>query len=203
MLGPRLRAYRPGECLHLSIPTLGLDTDAIMLTREIDPGRVTMTCTFIGETADKHDYALGLSGTPPPTPALGQTGEERDAIAAVANGLARAAHVLRSQTVNFPVSSTDTTISVDAFDGVLDDGRAVSFPSDTITGLDDDALFAVLWDLMDEEYVAAPWPAATELADSRYVFINKQATSLTGTFPTPTPPPDGYGGGGGWINPIP
>ena len=38
--------------------------------------------TLIGETPAKHAYALGLTGTPPPTPALGQTAQERDETAA-------------------------------------------------------------------------------------------------------------------------
>lgn len=75
---PRLRKYRPGECLHIELPELGLDTDAIILTREFDPARMIVTFTFMGETPGKHDFALGRTGTPPPTPALKQTVEERD-----------------------------------------------------------------------------------------------------------------------------
>jgi hypothetical protein len=75
---PRLRAYRPGDCLHLDLPQLGLDTDAIILRRSIDPATMKVSLTLIGETAAKHAYALGLTGTAPATPALGQTAEERD-----------------------------------------------------------------------------------------------------------------------------
>src|SRR3546814_9268278 len=56
---PRLRAYRPGDCLHLDLPQLGLDTDAIILNREIDPGTMTVKLTLMGETPAKHAYALG------------------------------------------------------------------------------------------------------------------------------------------------
>ena len=75
---PRMRAYRPGDCLHLDLPQLGLDTDAIVLRREIDPATMKVRLTLIGETPEKHAYALGLTGTAPPTPALGQTSQERD-----------------------------------------------------------------------------------------------------------------------------
>lgn len=75
---PRLRRYRPGECLHIFLPELGLDTDAIILSRDFDPARMVVTFTLMGETPAKHDYALGRTGTPPPTPALKQTVEERD-----------------------------------------------------------------------------------------------------------------------------
>lgn len=75
---PRLRKYRPGECLHIDLPELGLDTDAIILTRSFDPARMVVTLTLMGETPGKHDFALGRTSTPPPTPALKQTAEDRD-----------------------------------------------------------------------------------------------------------------------------
>lgn len=75
---PRLRKYRPGECLHIDLPELGLDTDAVILTRSFDPARMVVTLTLMGETPGKHDFALGRTATPPPTPALKQTAEERD-----------------------------------------------------------------------------------------------------------------------------
>jgi hypothetical protein len=82
---PRLRAYRPGDCLHLDLPQLGLDTDAIILNREIDPATMKVKLTLIGETPAKHAWALGLTGDAPPTPAIGQTPQERDETAAGAN----------------------------------------------------------------------------------------------------------------------
>ena len=75
---PRLRAYRPGDCLHIDRPDLGLDTDAIVLHREINPADMTVKLTLMGETPAKHAYALGQTGTAPATPALGQTPQERD-----------------------------------------------------------------------------------------------------------------------------
>lgn len=78
--GPRMFAYRPGECLHLTLPSLSLDTDAIILRRDFDPARMTVTFTLIGETPDKHPFALGKTGTAPATPALKQSGEVRDEI---------------------------------------------------------------------------------------------------------------------------
>ncbi len=79
---PRLRHYRPGECLHLDIPWLGLDTDAIILKRDIDPVTMKVTLELMGETPAKHAYCLGQTGVAPPTPAIGQTAEERDVLAA-------------------------------------------------------------------------------------------------------------------------
>jgi|TARA_Y100000034_G_scaffold133796_1_gene200330 hypothetical protein len=81
---PRLRAYRPGECLHLDLPELGLDTTAIILRRELDPATMKVKLELMGETSAKHAYCLGLTGTAPPTPAIGQTAQERDELASAA-----------------------------------------------------------------------------------------------------------------------
>lgn len=78
---PRMRAYRPGDCLHVADPELGLDHDCIVLERQIDPATMKVTLTLRSEDPDKHDFALGTTGTAPATPALGQTAEERDEIA--------------------------------------------------------------------------------------------------------------------------
>ncbi len=77
---PRLRNYRPGECLYLDLPELGLDIEAIILSRHFDPVAMTVTLNLITETTAKHTYCLGQTGTAPPTPALSMTGEERDQI---------------------------------------------------------------------------------------------------------------------------
>lgn len=201
--GPRLRAFRPGECLALDLPEQGLSLDAIILTREVDPATMAVTFTLVGESAAKHAYALGRTGTPPPTPALGQTAEERDTLVAAASGLALAAHQLRTSTVAYPLTSTDTTIPIATFDAVLDDGRAMTFPADTLTGLTADTTYAVFWDLIAGDYLAAVSPADTEMADGTLVFIGGQRTASSGggSYTPPDDPPDGYGGSPGrWIN---
>lgn len=76
--GPRMFAYRPGECLHLDLPSMSLDTDAIIVRRDFDPTNMTVTFTLLGETPTKHAFALGKTGAAPATPSLKQTGEERD-----------------------------------------------------------------------------------------------------------------------------
>lgn len=80
-----MMGYRPGDCLTLDLlDEVGLDTDAVILRKRIDPARMVVWLTLIGETAGKHAYALGQTAVPPPTPALGQTQEERDAVAGAA-----------------------------------------------------------------------------------------------------------------------
>lgn len=102
---------------------------------------------------------------------------------------------LGSQTVSFPTSSDDTSISVAAFSGVTTAGQAISFPADTITGLSSGVYYAVFYDGSD--YVAAISPATTEFADPDLVFIAVQQTSSGGVYEPPPTPPDGWGGGGG------
>lgn len=75
---PRLRAYRPGECLTLDLPDYGLELDAIIVNRTLDPATMTVTLTLIGETPEKHATALGQTPAPPAIPVDGQTGEARD-----------------------------------------------------------------------------------------------------------------------------
>lgn len=82
---PRLRGYRPGEALHLDLPELGLDHDAVILRRKIDPATMKVTLILVTETPSKHPFALGLTGTAPPTPTIGQSAQQRDETAARAN----------------------------------------------------------------------------------------------------------------------
>ncbi|CCW20156.1 hypothetical protein EBBID32_45270 [Sphingobium indicum BiD32] len=78
---PHMRHFGPGDMLTLDLPDHGLGgIDAIILKRQIDPARMVVTFTFMSESAGKHDFALGRTGTAPPTPAL-TTGEDRDDIA--------------------------------------------------------------------------------------------------------------------------
>lgn len=187
---PRFRAYRPGDCLHLDLPQLGLDTDAIILNRQIDPGTMTVKLTLMGETPSKHAYALGETGVAPPTPALGQTAQERDETAAgIING---AAFLLVSKTVNYPLSSDDDSITIEAFKGVLNNGTTINFPADTLPYLDSDTSYGVFWNIAAEEYLSTEWPSDDEMASSDYVFIDAQSTSGGGVYPDPPPPPPGY-----------
>lgn len=83
---PRMRRYGPGDMLTLDLPEHGLDgIDAVIINRTVDPGRMTVTLTLMSETAGKHDYVLGLTGTAPPTPSL-VTPEEKDGVASSVAG---------------------------------------------------------------------------------------------------------------------
>lgn len=83
-LMPRLRAYRPGECLRLELPELGLDHDAVILRRQFDPATMTVQLTLVTEDSAKHAFALGRTGVAPPTPSLTNSAADRDEIARAA-----------------------------------------------------------------------------------------------------------------------
>jgi len=80
---PHMRQFGPGDMITLN---LGADhalggVDAVILKRSVDPGTMKVTLTLETETGGKHDFALGRTGTAPPSPALAAT-EDKDVIAA-------------------------------------------------------------------------------------------------------------------------
>ena len=204
-LKPEFRFYRPGDMVTIDDPEGGLiEQDCVIVRRSVDPQTLAVRVVLMSETTDKHDFALGKTGTAPPTPTLLDPAD-RDDVAGENTAPSRGAFKLTSQTVLYPVTSDDNSIDIVAFDGVIDDGRAISFPADTsLTGLASGTKFGVFWDLATSEYVATAEPSIAEMASSDYVFIGWTATSTGGTYPTPdTRPPGWGGGGGGWDNPIP
>ena len=62
--------YRPGDCLTINEPELGLNNQkVIVLGRTIDTSG-SVILRFRSETEAKHDFALGRTGVAPPTPGL-------------------------------------------------------------------------------------------------------------------------------------
>lgn len=82
---PRLRKFGPGDMLTLNLPNdHGLaNVDAVIVDRSIDPATMKVTLTFVSETAGKHDFALGRSGTAPATPSLTSPNDRDNIITAV------------------------------------------------------------------------------------------------------------------------
>jgi len=67
----RLRLYPPGSLMTLNLPEAGLaSVPCVILKRTVDPATMNVQLVLRGETAAKHAYALGNTGTPPPTPTL-------------------------------------------------------------------------------------------------------------------------------------
>lgn len=196
-LGPRFRHYRAGDQLDIELwDLMRLETPAVIIRKSFDPATMTTTLTLIGETVAKHAFALGLTGTPPPTPALGQTAQDRDQLAWESRS-GRGAYRFVQQTVAFPLTSDDDQIDVAAFSGVIDDGRTLSLPAQSITGLASGTIYAVFYSLSAGTWSAVADPATAAMADPDKVFLAWHATSAGGVFDAPDPPPDGWGGAGG------
>lgn len=82
---PRLRKFGPGDMLTLDLPNdHGLaNVDAVIVDRSIDPATMKVTLTFMSETDGKHDFALGRTGTAPPTPSLTSPQDRDDIVTAI------------------------------------------------------------------------------------------------------------------------
>lgn len=109
--GPRMLAFRPGECLVVDLPEEGLSAvEAVILSREIDPGTMNVRFTLIGETPAKHAFALGLTATPPPTPSLTMSHQARDNLSAeLALPLGTATVTLHQRTATNTAPTVATT----------------------------------------------------------------------------------------------
>lgn len=105
---------------------------------------------------------------------------------------ASGARVFRSKTIAFPLSSNDTSVTIAAFDGVLDDGRTLSLTSATISSLTSGETYIVFYNILTGAYVVEPSPATTEFANPDLAYIGTQQTSTGGTYDDPEPPPPGY-----------
>lgn len=81
LLGEQWRRYKPGDTLRIESAIINLQSDVVILKREIDPATLQVRMTFKTETPAKHDFALGKVAVPPPTPVIGQTASERDEVA--------------------------------------------------------------------------------------------------------------------------
>lgn len=184
------RFYKCGDTLTIESEAAGLDGDFVIIGREIDPVNLTVSFTLRGETASKHDIALGNAATAPAAPSSGQTAEERDGVASGALG--RGSYRIRTYVPAYPVTGGDGTIDIEAFDGTIEDGRTISFPADSFTGLTVGTFYNVFWDLVAEEYVVEIAPATSLMESDQYVFVGAPATSDSGVFPTGITPPDGW-----------
>lgn len=217
---PRLRHYRPGDCLQLTIhedDELVIDTPVVIQTADIDEGTLEPTFVVMGETPAKHAWALGKSATPPPTPALGQSAQDRDETAAAAqNPIGYISNLIRTSNQGpVTITATDTEITIGDHDRIYsdltravtgatlyEDDQAAAFAAETRYYLyyDDQAraggavTFKATTDFWTAQHTAAtPWRHY-----SGYVTTDTVGGGGIGGGGT-TPP----GGGGGGDNPYP
>ena len=189
--------YRPGDCLTVDIPEASLNSrDVVVRNREIEGSTMGVTLTCRSETAAKHPFCLGMTGSAPPTPDLSVP-------PSYPVDQTRASYAIVSQSVLYPVNSDSDGVDIVPFSAVIDDGRTVNFPAGSISGLASGTEYVLLWSLSTSSYSAAVSPALDALASSDNVRIRYVTTSnVDGTYPgTPTAPGgDGGGGGGGRYN---
>lgn len=195
-LKPQFRFYRPGDMVTIDDPEINLNNrDCVILRRTIDPATFAVRMTFMTETSGKHPFALGQTGTAPPTPSLLDP-EERDDTADT-NTRPAGARQLKTMDPLFPVTPGDSGMDIVAFSGVPQDGGdPISFPAYSFTALPSGTKYGLFWDTVDAEYLLTPYPAESDMANRDYIFIGWPATSTGGTFPTPETPPGGWGGSG-------
>ena len=189
-LGPQWRFYKPGETLTFTSDILNFDRDVVILTKSLNPATLEVTFTFKTETAGKHTFALGQTATPPPTPVIGQSAQERDAVASAVID-PRGAYRVETYQPTFPVTPGDGEIDISAFTGVINDGRSISFPAFNDAALSVSTRYVIFWDLIEEEYVLSTAAQPTEWQSRQYAFVAAALTSDSGTFPTPADPPPG------------
>ena len=197
--GPRMRRYRIGTCLVCADDMADYNlagVKVVVLDRTIDFQTMTVKLTVETESDAKHALALGQVGTAPPV-VDSSTAEERDGVAAAAGDPLRAARQLVTRSITYPVTTDQTSATIEAFTGVLDDSTEIAFPAGTVTGLIEATSYVILWDLPSATYSAAIMPATAELADSSKVIIRYATTQAAdGTYPSSPTPPGGDGGGG-------
>lgn len=186
--------YRPGDCLTVDIPEASLNArDVVVRNREIEGSTMGVTLTCRSETFAKHAFCLGKTGNAPPTPDLSVP-------PAYPIETTRAAYQIleATQSVAYPVTSTSTTVSVAAFEGTIDDGRRLSFPSYQATGLAESTTYIVLWNIAAASYsVPTVANAYAQIASPEYVIVRYISTSAAdGTYPSQPTAPGGDGGGG-------
>ena len=137
----RLRGYRPGDKLTLSIEaSTGIpEMDCVIVRRSFDPAGMRWIFTLREEIDSKHGAALGTTGTAPETVTL-PTNEDRDTAAGGAFGYDAA---VSAAITNSLVTLADAAL-ISAVDGatakvtVSDHTRTypAPYPAATVTGAD-------------------------------------------------------------------
>ncbi|MGN5373297.1 hypothetical protein [Sphingomonas hankookensis] len=191
----RWLGFKAGDCVAIDGEVRGLaGRHMILLKRSLDPATGMVPMTMRTEDPTKHARVFARTGTLPPVPGVDRPDVPGDYSLPPVN---RAAHFIIRQSVAYPLDSTADSITIEAFEATIDDGRALSFPAQTIGGLDDASTYLVLWDLDAATFVAVPAPALTEVASDRYVIVREMTTAnVDGTYPTYPTAPGGDGGGG-------
>lgn len=162
-----------GEPMTVRVEAYALDEAwrNTLILREI-------TAAAYGAVTEIDDGAVSDPPTPPPV-------------------LTRGPRIL-TRTVPFPVTSTETTISIAAHDVTLDKYPFnLSLPSDSISSLTPGTSYGVFWNMVNEDYEAYLSPANSQMQNPNYIpLVSIFTENSGGGFPPPPNPPPGTGGDG-------
>jgi hypothetical protein len=143
VLKPEWRGIRPGECYHVTLEELGLDSDVIVLKREIDPQTFTVKVTLRSETASKHATALAATGTPPGAVSGTMNSIDRDALISrlvlppgYVAGVIGTSYVIDADPLDGLLQALPTSITIETHSRVYSD-KVVSVTGATLTTEDD------------------------------------------------------------------
>jgi hypothetical protein len=188
---PRLIEYVPGEAVAVDIPEYGLnDQLCLIVGRKVDAGTGIVELTLISETTAKHAFALGQTGTAPPTPSI-TTGEELDVIATVTGAntisLIATSSIIDADPADGLMTATNTTITIEAHSRRYDD-QTVSINAGTLsTVAASGALNHVYYDDPDRlggavTYIATtdPYTAANSPANPYRHYVGSIVTDTVG-----------------------
>lgn len=160
-LKPYWIGYKPGDCLTIDIAETGMEAqDVIVMGRNFDPATGAVTPTMRSETTAKHAFALGQTGTAPPTPSLSSPPAEpfileRDVAQLIATSRTEPTVILEATE-----SGGSVTITVIDHDRVYADGVRTPVTGAAFTGLSPNTAYWFYYDDLSRA-VAAPTIAET------------------------------------------
>lgn len=135
----RFLGYKPGDCLTLDIPELGLNAQpAIVINRSLDPVSGTVTLELKSETPAKHDFALGRIGVAPPTPGLTPP-DITDVSAPAIGSWTATGGVVESDGGQIPAIIIFGGATVSTLDAIIFEYRKVGDATWTMAGTEDPA----------------------------------------------------------------
>lgn len=193
---PRMIEYVPGEALNVNVPELGLNNQLCVITaRVVDPATAIVTLTLESETTAKHAFALGQTGTAPPTPSI-TTGEDLDDVLgdnsipeALTTTLISTSYVADADPADGLLQATDTQITIEAHTRTYAD-KVVTLNGAVLTGLTASTLYHVYYDDAERKgdldgpvtYYASPYPddAATSSTHPVRHYVGSLTTDTLG-----------------------
>jgi hypothetical protein len=191
---------RPGDCVTLDIPEASMvGRDVIVRNRELDARTMGVTLSCRSETPGKHAFALGQTGTPPPTPDLtvppNYPGE--DAAQAMAAMLIANSSTAPTQVLTAAEELGGGTAKVTVIDHVrlYPDGRSAAVTGATFTGLLTDTPYFLYYDDIGREGgvvdISITTDAAATVGDAGRHRLGRIRTPVAGSGVT-------YEGGGAY-----